>query len=515
MAKVNLDALIKREDFEIAEDINASKKKEAISIEDIKADSFFFTYLRKPDFQRETNEWDSEKVCELIKSFVEGDLIPAIILWRSKAGYLFVIDGSHRISALSAWVNDDYGDGNISKQYFAYDIPAEQTKIAQDTRTRVNKSVGSYQDFLKANSDPNLVRPEIVKYAKNLGALAIQLQWVEGDVSKAESSFFKINQQAAPIDKTEIILIETRKQPNSIATRAINRTKGHKYWSSFSQTVQDEVQNLASEINKLLFEPNLQTPVKTLDVPMCGKLYSNQTLQMVWDFVNLVIESEQNISLRDDDSGETTIKTLKLVKEITSLLNSNHPSSLGLHPLVYFYSPEGRFKIASFLAMVYFIIDLKKRKKTNEFIEVRSKFEKFIFDHDYLVQQINRKYRATQNSYKPISRFFQQVIVALKENSTDEEVIRKIRTNSEFKYLTTIEEPDKPEHSRSDFDRDTKSEIFIREALPNAPRCQICGGYIHKHSISIDHIQRKQDGGDGNVNNGQLAHPYCNTTYKN
>jgi hypothetical protein len=33
-------------------------------------------------------------------------LIPAIILWRSTGGYLFVIDGSHRLSALSAWVND-------------------------------------------------------------------------------------------------------------------------------------------------------------------------------------------------------------------------------------------------------------------------------------------------------------------------------------------------------------------------------------------------------------------------
>ena len=107
MAKVNLDALIANEDFEVEETISSGKKKETISIEDIKADSFFFVNLRKPDFQRETNEWDSQKITELIKSFVEGDLIPAVILWRSTGGYLFVIDGSHRLSALSAWINDD------------------------------------------------------------------------------------------------------------------------------------------------------------------------------------------------------------------------------------------------------------------------------------------------------------------------------------------------------------------------------------------------------------------------
>jgi len=147
MAKVNLDALISREDFEVEENINSGKKKETISIEDIKADSFFFSNIRKPDFQRETNEWDGQKVCELIKSFIEGDLIPAIILWRSTGGYLFVIDGSHRLSALSAWVNDDYGDGITSKLFYDSVIPDEQLQIAQETRKLVNKTIGSYEDF--------------------------------------------------------------------------------------------------------------------------------------------------------------------------------------------------------------------------------------------------------------------------------------------------------------------------------------------------------------------------------
>lgn len=77
--KVSLDALIPREDFEVQDEQRRSTTKNTLSITDLELDSFFFSALRKPDFQRETNEWDSQKICNFIESFLEGDLIPAII----------------------------------------------------------------------------------------------------------------------------------------------------------------------------------------------------------------------------------------------------------------------------------------------------------------------------------------------------------------------------------------------------------------------------------------------------
>ena len=361
---INLDALIPREDFEVEESKISGTKKEKISIEDIKKDSFFFPAVRKPDFQRETTEWDSHRICELIKSFIEGDLIPAIIFWRSKAGYLFVIDGSHRLSALSAWVNNDYGDGQISKLFYDGVIPDEQLKIAEETRKLINKKVGSYEDCRLALTHPDKVKPEMVKSALNLAGLAIQLQWVEGDASKAENSFFKINQQAAPIDKTELKLLESRKKPNSIAARAIIRSgKGHKYWSSFEKEIQAQIQEIAKEINEILFEPKLQTPIKTLDLPVGGKLYSAQTLPLILDFVNIVNKIDfNNKGVNDDDTGETTIKILKKVRKVAYILNSNHASSLGLHPILYFYSPNGQHRTVSFFAVVDFVMKLDEKK---------------------------------------------------------------------------------------------------------------------------------------------------------
>lgn len=518
MAKVNLDALIPREDFEVEESIISGKKQEAISIEQIKKDSFFFSAVRKPDFQRETNEWDSQRICELIKSFIEGDLIPAIIFWRSKAGYLFVIDGSHRLSALSAWVNDDYGDGQISKLFYDGVIPDEQLKIAEETRKLIHKKVGSYNDFRLALTHPDKVKPEIVKSAKSLAALAIQLQWVEGDASKAENSFFKINQQAAPIDKTELKLLESRKKPNSIAARAIIRSgTGHKYWSFFSKEIQAQIQEIAKEINEILFEPKLQTPIKTLDLPVGGKLYSAQTLPLILDFVNIVNKIDfNNKGVNDDLTGEETIKILKKVRKIAYKLNSNHPSSLGLHPILYFYSQNGQHRTVSFFAVVDFVMKLDERKKFNDFIDVRQKFEDFLQNYDYLIKQIYEKHRDVQKSYKHISNFFDQVVIHLKAGKTLDDTINEIIYSSDdFKYLNIRNQEKSITSSTKEFNTNKKSEIYIKEALLSVPRCKICNGLIHRNSISIDHIQRKENGGLATLDNGQITHPYCNTGYKN
>lgn len=514
MAKVNLDAIIPREDFEVQENQTPGKKKETISIEDIKSDSFFFINIRKPDFQRETNEWDENKIAQFIKSFIEGDLIPAIILWRSSGGYLFVIDGSHRLSSLSAWVNDDYGDGDISKMFYDGIIPDEQIEVAEKTRKLINSTIGSYKDYKLALTYPDKVKAEIVANAKNLGALAIQLQWVEGDATKAENSFFKINQQAAPIDKTELKLLETRRFPNSIAARAIIRSgRGHKYWSKFNSKIQEEIQDLAGKINDVLFNPKLDTPIKTLDIPIGGKLYAASTLPLVLDFVNISNGIDTKKSLMDDESGEETTKILKRALRVAQLINSNHPSSLGLHPVIFFYSKDGRHKIAQFYAIVNFVIEIDKRKKINNFISSRKCIENIIWQYDYLIQQINRKYRSAINSYPHISDFLMDCITQISQGKNELETIEELIKNK-YDYLT-LEQLVFNESSSLDFNTNKKSAVYIMDAIESAPRCKICSGLIHRNSISIDHIDRKEDGGKASIQNGQITHPYCNTGYKN
>ncbi|MEP6556563.1 MAG: HNH endonuclease signature motif containing protein, partial [Ferruginibacter sp.] len=436
---------------------------------------------------------------------------------RSPSGYVFVIDGSHRLSSLYAWINDDFGDGKISKMFYDGIIPEDQIHLGEETKKLIRKRIGSYEDFKLALTNPEKVKPVIIKRAKNLSALAIQLQWVEGDANKAESSFFKINQQAAPINKTELILLESRKKPNCIAARAIIRSgKGHKYWSGFTPENQLKVQELAKEINAILFAPPLQTPIKTLDIPIGGKVYSAQTLPLILDFVNIVnsVGSDFKESLPDDATGDITIKYLEKSRKVAYRINSNHPSSLGLHPIVYFYSQDGRHKVASFFATVAFVMEVETKNLYIEFIEVRSSFEYFLLKYDYIIQQIVRRYRSAFSSYPYIKEFYFAVISELrKEASTIEKVAEVLVKTEKYNYLSLLTE--KEIITSNEFSTERKSAVYINEAILAAPKCKICHGYIHRNSISIDHITRKQDGGLGSVDNGQLTHPYCNTTLKN
>jgi len=518
MAKVSLDALIPREAFEVQDQQgqNTGRNITTLSIRDLERTSFFFSAVRKPDFQRETNEWDAQKICDLIESFLEGDLIPAVILWRSASSYTFVIDGSHRLSALAAWINDDYGDGVISQEFYDYNIPDEQIQAARDTTKIINKKIGSFKDYQLSITRPDKVKPEIVARAKSLGTLAIQVQWVEGDSSKAEASFFKINQQAAPIDDTELRLLKARKTPSGVAARAIIRSgKGHKYWSGFSEDKQDNIQEIAKEINDIIFQPNFKNPVKTLDLPIGGKNYSSQSLALILEYINIVNNVNNEKDLNIDTNGEKTLQFLTNCRKVSRRINSNHASSLGLHPIIYFYTPGGRHKIGAFYAVVALILYFEANNYFDNFIKVRYDFESIIWQYEYLVPQIVRHHRSAIDGAKYAKDYYLKIINYLLQKIDKDLVIERIIADNNFSYLSIQPNDNTSNINNKEFSRETKSAAFIREALSGVPKCKICGGYLHINSISVDHIKRKADGGLGTLNNAQLTHPFCNTTVKN
>lgn len=513
--KLFLDALIGRDDFEVQDQnmMSQGPHKSTLGYNDFNIPGFFFSSLRKPDFQRETNEWDAEKVKDLVASFLEGDLIPAIILWKYADSFTFVIDGAHRLSALAAWVNDDYGDGKISRKFFDNTIPDEQIKVAQKARELINKEIGSFKDFEDALFDQANAPKHILSKLKNFGTRAIQLQWVDGDSKKAEDSFFKINQKSTPISETEINILKTRRKAIGLCARAILRGgQGYRYWDKFEQTA-SEIKQEAQEINELIFSPTLVTPIKTLDLPLGGKNHASNSLSMVFDLLTIL-----NINEKDDDmDGRLTLKSLKEVKKYLRIVNSNHPSSLGLHPAIFIYSPVGNFRVSSFNSIIKFVKYLDEEKKFKSFTIHRENFEKIIYAADSIIQQIVRKSRQSNKAIEPLVNLYKYILTALEKASTIKQILEQISSQPEFAYI--IQEPI-PNNEVSfligkSFSKNVKSEAFLNVALLTAPKCKICNGLLHQKSISIDHIVRKQDGGTGTIDNAQLTHPYCNTTHKN
>lgn len=511
--KLNLDALIPREDFAVVDDAQQSKTVDSIQIQNLENKSFFYPVLRKPDFQRETSDWSVEKVSDFIFSFLNGDLIPAIILWRS-GSYIFAIDGAHRLSALLSWVHDDYGDGLVSQAFFDHNVPEEQVAIAEKARRLVRRSVGSYKDHLEALQQREKASPELLERATRLASLSLQLQWVTGDAEKAEHSFFKINQEAVPIDKTELRILQSRKKPNALSARAITRAgTGHKYWSTFEDDIQHKIEVIAKEINTALFTPQLRTPIKTLDLPVAGRGYSARTLSLVLELVNLANGVGDDAQIDDDSTGDATCIFLKKTRAIMRRISGIHPSSLGLHPVVYFYSAGGRYQPTAFLSVVDLIRTFDDKDYYRMFTDNRERFETFLLKYKTLPNQVTLKLGSGVKGFRRLHDLYLNILLSISQELKEADIIKALSAKKEFDFL--LFEKSKPVTQSTDFSRETKSAVFLRDALHNPLRCQICNGLIHFNSIHVDHIVRKEDGGLGASENAQLTHPYCNSTYKN
>lgn len=518
--KVNLDAMIPRADFASKSDDDSSAEKiQTLSIEQLKQDSLLVHRLRKPDFQRETNHWDPKQVLTFLKSFLDNELVPSVILWQSPS-HVFVIDGGHRISTLRAWIEDDYGDGPISSKFYLGTIPEDQKRVANRVRKLINREIGPYSALRAAMIDQESYSDAILKKrARNIATRSLSLQWVEGDAEKAETSFFKINTQGTPLHKTEERLLRERRNAVAISARSIVRAgTGHKYWSRFNDETKIKIEESALELHKLLFQPEINEPIKTLDLPLGGRSSPIGALNLLMDFIATAAR-EPNINEQDwlinqtDVDGTATVKTLSQCAKVMRRITGNDAASLGLHPAVYFYNHRGKHSDYLFLAVTrVFARSIQDNNKEffRRFTKCRGKLEKFLISNKALINQAIVQIGSTQRVERLSSMISGLVDSFLKEDEVDTDKLLQL-LGLQGKLVAS-----ELEGAAQNFTDQAKSAIYLRQSLSNALTCPICGGLVDaSKSASYDHIKRKSEGGMGASENGQITHPYCNTSVKN
>ena len=478
MAKllVNLDAMITRADFaQIKDEDNSYETIDKISIHHFTTEGLTGKILRKPDFQRETNHWTPEQVISLLECFVSGDLIPSVILWKSPT-FLFVIDGGHRLSVLKSWVEDDYGDGYISLKYFGDSISESQKKAAKKTRELVSTKIGSYQQFKK-----KVENNEIDSKISSILSRALPVQCVKGDADKAEASFFKINTQGTPLDQIEQSLLENRKRPVAISARAIIRAgRGHKYWSKFSKEHTEKIEELAKKLHLTLFEPEIKTPIRNLDLPLGGSKGIRTALQIIIEYLSLacITQTEKNQSIMygtDDETGDQTIAVLKKAEKLTNKITGNDKGSLGLHPAIYYYGPSGIHSSPLFLGTARFISEKLCNNDTDFFRKFslsRKIIEEALIVHKELIATILQKL----GSNKRIE-IYGRVLNSIYMAATSGKVIVE-NDIVEWAGLTGKIVVGSEKIKSISFSDETKSKIFIQSNLKHATKCPLCEGYI-------------------------------------
>jgi len=514
--RVNLDAMIPREDFEIKEEETAIDLFKDFPITHLSPESPYLKLLRKPDFQRETNHWNPEQVATFIASFLDNEVIPSLILWKSP-GFIFVLDGGHRLSALRAWVEDDYGDRNISLNFYGNEISKDQKKIAARTRKLIEQKVGRYTTLKgKVGSKTSDVE---TKRANTLFTRSLTLQWVQGSADVAETSFFKINSQGTPLDDIETMLIRNRRKPIAISARAILRAgTGNAYWSSFAEEKKVVVETLSKELYASFFEPEVDIPLKTLDVPLGGSVSPVDALGLLIEYLTIAGTTQANgvksiDKYENEGPGDATISILNSALQIVQRMTGNSAGSMGLHPAVYFYNERGKYSRFLFLGMASLIAEKLRNNDSSyfkKFTAARKNLEKFLMSNKSLIGILLQNMGKGNRVSKMRDLFSFLVAESEARLVLPEEAIAHLGLRGRIFDVNAAQQ------GPSRFSDDDKSQIFITKALSNALTCSVCGGMLDPHkSVSYDHITRVRDGGIGHPSNGDLVHPFCNTGIKN
>ena len=194
---------------------------------------------------------------------------------------------------------------------------------------------------------------------------------------------------------------------------------------------------------------------------------------------------------------------------------STYPSSLGLHPALYFYSRSGVFQPQALLAFIQFFktFDTEEFK---QFARVRGEFEEFMMRHRGITEAV-RKLGSGSRSRPRVVQLYSRVFAELGNGTKLASIVETLAKSEDFGFLFEDEDRDVPvvdDNHGTPFKRDTKGAAFLRDALPTALRCKTCGGLMHKNSIQTGHQKAKREGGKGQLDNSIMQHPFCNSTFR-
>lgn len=275
---------------------------------------------------------------------------------------------------------------------------------------------------------------------------------------------------------------------------------------------------MAKELHTTLFEPEIKTPIRNLDLPLGGSKGIRTALQIIIEYLSIscLTQTEKNPSIKsqhEDIGGEQTISVLQKAKKLTNRITGNDRGSLGLHPAIYYYGPSGIHSSPLFLGTARFISEKLSNNDGDffrKFTLVREKIETALITHKELIATILQKLGSSKR-IETYSKLIDSIYVAAvkEEPLTESNIVDWAGLSG--KIVVGSEKT-----KSSNFSDDTKSKIFIRDTLKHSMKCPLCQGYIDTNkSASYDHITRKEDGGLGDSDNGQITHPYCNQSIKN
>jgi hypothetical protein len=150
------------------------------------------------------------------------------------------------------------------------------------------------------------------------------------------------------------------------------------------------------------------------------------------------------------------------------------------------------------------------KKRLKEFTSVRKYFEDFLILNARALGETISARGSKGRSVPTLIEYYELVLTELLKGSTPRKIFRKMRKHPKLAVVAQ-KTPDFTEYGK-DFSTETKSAVFLVDALNSAPICRICGARYQPDSVNADHKQPRSRGGLGSPKNLAPTHYYCNST---
>jgi hypothetical protein len=234
-------------------------------------------------------------------------------------------------------------------------------------------------------------------------------------------------------------------RPSSCPSRppdtATKPAEEHRSYTTAWDTIQAEIKTLGTAIYSALYEPPLDTPIKTLDIPVAGRGYG--TLPFVFDLVNMsnsvkIPDSTNKKAIKDnlpkDEDGSQTVRFLRNVRRRVTRITGMDPATIGPHPAVYFYTLGGTFQPTAFLATSELFDELEHKGKLIEFTKVRREFEEFFLVHKRFLTQIIHKQGSGVRSLTRMKSLLMRLVEEIGAGKVGDQINEALRADPEFSF---------------------------------------------------------------------------------
>src|SRR5262249_32889881 len=159
----------------------------------------------------------------------------------------------------------------------------------------------------------------------------------------------------------------------------------------------------------------------------------------------------------------------RLVNRITG----THPSSLGLHPGVYFYANNFRHQPTAVLAVAQLMADLEKEDGFLEFTKRRASFEAFLVAHKMFINQLTVRHGSMVKGYLPIRDYYRFLLEQVSQGKDEIGIEGALRDSD--KYQSLVKERPTPSKQAKKFSQEAKNVKLMMDVLDRAFSCNHCG----------------------------------------